>query len=72
MAYGWAVGESTNTALALRAWKLAKKTFQQYGIPYSRMIVHQDRDPVFTGYGWTSKLLLSDGGNTIIRAQDKE
>ncbi len=61
MAYGWAVGESTNTALALRAWKQARKTFQQYGIPYSGMIVHQDRDPVFTGYGWTGQLLLSDG-----------
>ena len=61
MAYGWAVGENTNTALALRAWKQAKKTFQHYGIPYSGMIVHHDRDPVFTGYGWTGKLLLSDG-----------
>ena len=25
------------------------------------MIVHHDRDPVFTGHGWTGKLLLSDG-----------
>ena len=24
------------------------------------MIVHHDRDPVFTGYGWTGQLLLSD------------
>jgi putative transposase len=61
MAYGWAVGENTNTALALRAWKQAKKTFQQYDIPYYGMIVHHDRDPVFTGHGWTGKLLLSDG-----------
>jgi hypothetical protein len=55
------VGESTNTALALRAWKQAKKTFQQYDILYSGMIIHHDRDPVFTGYGWTGELLLSDG-----------
>ena len=34
--------------------------FRKYGIPYSGMIVHQDRDPVFTGYGWTGRLLLSD------------
>jgi putative transposase len=60
MAYGWSVGESPDTALALRAWKEAKKTFQQYGIPYPGMIVHHDRDPVFTGYGWTGQLLLSD------------
>jgi putative transposase len=45
----------------VRAWKQAKETFQQYGIPYSGMIVHHDRDPVFTGYGWTGRLLLSDG-----------
>ena len=24
------------------------------------MIVHHDRDPVFTGYGWTGQLLVSD------------
>lgn len=61
MAYGWSVGESTDTALALGAWKQAKKTFQQHSIPYSGMIVHHDRDPVFTGYGWTGQLLAADG-----------
>jgi|TARA_Y100000310_G_C20510740_1_gene728710 putative transposase len=61
MAYGWSVGESRDTSLALGAWKQTKKTFQQYGIPYSGMIVHQDRDPVFTGYGWTGQLLAADG-----------
>lgn len=61
MAYGWSVGESADTALALGAWKQAKKTFQQHSIPYSGMIVHHDRDPVFTGYGWTGQLLAADG-----------
>lgn len=28
MAYGWSVGESRDTSLALGAWKRAKKTFQ--------------------------------------------
>jgi transposase InsO family protein len=60
MAYGWAVGERANTALALEAWERAKKTFQQYGIPYQGMVVHHDQDPVYTGYGWTGQLLLKD------------
>ena len=61
MAYGWAVGERANTTLALRAWQRAKATFQRYDIPYAGMIMHHDQDPVFTGYGWTSQLLLKDG-----------
>jgi transposase InsO family protein len=24
------------------------------------MVMHHDRDPVYTGYGWTSQLLLKD------------
>jgi len=61
MAYGWAVGESANTALALRAWERAKKTFQEYDIPYVGMIIHHDQDAVFTSYDWTGQLLLKDG-----------
>lgn len=60
MAYGWAVGERANTDLALAAWERAKETFQRLGIPYRGMIIHHDRDPVFTGYGWTGQLLLED------------
>jgi transposase InsO family protein len=62
MAYGWVVGERANTALALlRAWERAKETFGQHDIPYGGTIIHHDRDPVFTGYGWTGQLLLKDG-----------
>jgi transposase InsO family protein len=60
MAYGWAVGERANTALALQAWERAKGTFRQHSIPFKGMIVHHDQDPVYTGYGWTSQLLLED------------
>ena len=31
------------------------------GISYVGMIVHHDRDSVYTGYEWTSQLLLKDG-----------
>jgi len=59
--YGWAVGERATTELALAAWAQAKKTFGEQVIPYRGMIIHHDRDPVFTGYGWTAQLLLEDG-----------
>lgn len=61
MAFGWAVGESGNTVLALQAWERAKETFRQLDILYAGMIMHHDRDPVYTGYEWTSQLLLKDG-----------
>jgi len=60
MAFGWAVGESSNTVLALRAWEHARETFQRLDIPRVGMIMHHDRDSVYTGYEWTSQLLLKD------------
>jgi len=59
-AFGWAVGESDNTALALQAWGRAKRTFKELNVSCVGMIMHHDRDPVYTGYGWTSQLLLED------------
>jgi putative transposase len=59
-AFGWAVGESDGMTLALRAWERAKRTFQELGISCAGMVMHHDRDPVYTGYGWTSQLLLKD------------
>ena len=61
MAYGWAVGESANSSLAGRAWARAKETFRELEIAYVGMIMHHDRDSVFTGYDWTAQLLLEDG-----------
>lgn len=60
MAYGWAVGEQANTALALEAWEMAKATFHKHDIVYEGMVVHHDQDPVYTGYRWTGQLLLED------------
>jgi transposase InsO family protein len=57
---GWAVGERAVTELALQAWTRATETLQAYGVSPERLVVHHDRDPVFTGYGWTSQLLLKD------------
>jgi putative transposase len=60
MVFGWAVGESADTALALQAWERGKEIFQMLGISHAGMIMHHDRDPVYTGYEWTSQLLLKD------------
>lgn len=60
MAFGWAVGESANTPLALSAWEQAKASLIALDVPYAGMIMHHDRDPVFTGYGWTSQIFCTD------------
>ena len=60
MALGWAVGERAVTELALEAWQDAKETLAVQGVSLRGVIIHHDQDPVFTGYGWTSQLLLKD------------
>lgn len=57
---GWALGKRAVTELALQAWEQARETLRRYGVPLERVIVHQDQDPVFTSYRWTSQLLLED------------
>jgi transposase InsO family protein len=57
---GWALGEEKNTKLALAAWKNAKRWLARKGISVDEIIVHHDRDPIFTGYGWTDRLLIKD------------
>ena len=60
LAFGWAVGESANRALALQAWRRARRTLEQYGIEPAGMVMHHDQDPVYTSYAWTGRLLLRD------------
>jgi len=59
--YGWALGESADLRLALKAWERARQTFRRLGIACKDVIIHHDQDPVFTSYGWTGQLLLKDG-----------
>jgi putative transposase len=60
MAYGWALGESADSVLAIEAWNMAKKTFEKLGIAWEGMIMHHDQDSVYTGHMWTGQLLLKD------------
>jgi len=57
---GWALGPPADTALALTAWRRARRWLRHRGAPLPGVIVHHDRDPVFTSYGWTGPLLLRD------------
>ena len=54
---GFAVGERANSGLALDAWSAAQRTLTLYRSSFEGVIVHQDRDSVFTGYAWTGRLL---------------
>lgn len=60
LACGWAVGETGDTRLALQAWERAKRMFRSLGIGWAGMIMHHDRDPVYTGYGWISQVASTD------------
>lgn len=60
LVYGWAVGESANTKLALTAWEKAKQAFVDLQIPDQGLIIHHDQDSVYTSYDWTGQLLLKD------------
>ena len=39
---------------------MARNTFGKLGVIYEGMIMHHDRDPVYTGNVWTGQLLLED------------
>jgi len=58
---GWAVGPRKETRLALAAWRRARAMLKRLGRSPQGIIVHHDQDPVFTGTGWTARLLLTDG-----------
>lgn len=54
---GFALGERANSGLALDAGDGTQRTVTRYRSSLEGVIVHQDRDSVFAGYGWTGRLL---------------
>jgi putative transposase len=60
LACGWAVGETGDTRLALQAWEGAKQVLRSLGVGWAGMIMHHDRDPVYTGYAWVSQVASRD------------
>ena len=61
MVYGWALGPERNGRVAIRAWERALETFQRFDICPEDMIVHHDRDSVYTSFRWLWRLLMEDG-----------
>jgi len=61
MIFGWAVGKSANTELALKSLDRMKKTFNSIDISFKDMILHQDRGSVFTGNIWIDEVLKKNG-----------
>lgn len=57
---GWAVAARADSALALAAWRRARRWLRRHGFPVVGLIVHHDQGSVYTGYGWTGALLLRD------------
>jgi putative transposase len=57
---GWALAEDKNTLLALAAWRNTKRWLARNGVEMDQVIIHHDRDPIFTSYRWTGALLLED------------
>lgn len=57
---GWGVAAHADTALALAAWRRARRWLRRHGFPVTGVIVHHDQDPVYTGYRWTGQLLVRD------------
>jgi len=58
MVWGWSVGDRADSDLALGAWRGVEEMLASLGIEYRELIVHHDRDPVYTGYRWTAQLLV--------------
>lgn len=57
---GWAVAAHADTALALAAWRRARRWLRRRGFPIAGVIVHHDQDPVYTGHGWMEQVLVRD------------
>ncbi len=58
---GWAVGLSKDTTLALEGWREVVEGYGTFGRDVAGIVVHQDRDPVFTSYAWLRDLVVDSG-----------
>lgn len=61
-ASGWSVGATRNRSMALEAVDSLREGMFLLGEPsLSEVIVHHDRDSVYTSYRWLERLLLEEG-----------
>jgi putative transposase len=60
---GWAIAPRRNRSLALECWRQAGESFEAIGRNLEDIIIHQDKDSVFTSYGWLRTLLIDAGAS---------
>lgn len=60
LAVGYVVGRSRNRSAALEAWRRARRTLVRFGVSVAGVIVHHDRDSVYTSDDWVRRLLIED------------
>jgi len=58
--YGWALDAERNWRVATRAWEKSVKMLKSLRINPEGIIVHHDRDSVYTSYGWLWRLMTED------------
>ena len=58
VAVGHALGPSHDTDLALKAWNKAKRTLKRLGQKTENVILHQERDGVYTGHRWLHEIVV--------------
>jgi putative transposase len=59
LVFGYAVGRRSTT-LALRAWAHARRCLRRLGVPVEGLIIHHDRDSVYTSDAWVRRHLIED------------
>lgn len=57
---GHAVSRSRNRTTALAAWQKARRTLRRFHAGVQGVIVHHDRDAVYTSDDWVRRLLIED------------
>jgi len=59
--FGWSLGRTRSTDLAVEAFDGALETFDRLGIDPEEVILHQDRDSVYTGEEWVNRTFGKEG-----------
>jgi putative transposase len=58
---GWVVDELRTAAVAMRAWRKARRRLRRLGRSPRGMIVHHDQDPAFISYDWVREIVIRSG-----------
>jgi putative transposase len=57
---GWAVGDTRNRSVALQALEDLRKNICSLGQRLPGVVIHHDKDSVYTSYRWLEELLLKE------------